>query len=51
MKYIVDEHITLSTEVIFAILTLITIEWTHSFAHVCRRSSLKRQRTRVTIRA
>jgi hypothetical protein len=50
MKYIMYEHIALSTKVIFAILTPIAIERTHSFTYVRRRRSLKRQCTRVTIR-
>lgn len=49
MKYIMDENIALGTKVIFAILTPIAIERTHSFTYVCRRRSLKRQCTRETI--
>lgn len=51
MKYFMDENITLSTEVVFAVLALIAIEWTHSFTYVHRRSSLERQCARVTVRA
>jgi hypothetical protein len=50
MKYIMYEHIALSTKVIFAILTPIAIERTHPFTYVRSRHSLKGQCTRVTIR-
>jgi hypothetical protein len=51
MKYIMYEYIALITKVIFAILTPIAIERTHSFTYIRRRRSLKRQCTRETIRA
>ena len=50
MKYIMDEHIAISTKVVFAILTPIAIERTHSFTYVRRWRSLERQCTRETIR-
>ena len=42
VKYVVDEHIALCAEVVFAVLALITIKWAHSFTYVCRQSSLER---------
>jgi hypothetical protein len=51
VKYVMNEHITLRTEVIFAILTSITIEWAHPLADARRRSSLERQCTRVAVGA
>jgi len=51
VKYVMDEHITLRTEVIFAILAPITIEWAHSLADARRRSSLERQCARVAVDA
>ena len=51
VKYVMGKHITLRTEVIFAILAPITIEWAHSLAHARRRSSLERQRARVAVDA
>lgn len=50
MKHIMYEHITLRTKVIFAILTPIAIERTHSFTYVRSWRGLKRQCTRETIR-
>lgn len=50
MKHIMYEHIALRTKVILAILTPIAIERAHSFTYVRSRRSLKRQRTRETIR-
>jgi len=51
VKHVVDEDIALRTKVVFAILTPIAIERTHSFADIRRRSSPERQRARVTIGA
>jgi len=42
VKYVVDEHIALCAEVIFAVLAPIAIKWAHSFAYVCRQTSLER---------
>jgi hypothetical protein len=50
VKYVMHEYITLRTEVIFAILAPITIEWAHSLAHA-RRSNLERQCARVAVDA
>ena len=51
VKYIVNEDITFRAKVVMAILTPITIERTHSFANVRRRSGPERQRACVTIGA
>lgn len=51
VKYVVNEHIALGTKIVLAILAPITIERTHALAHVCRRSGLESQRTRMTVRA
>jgi len=51
VKRVVDEDITFRAKVVFAILTPIAIERTHSFADIRCRSSPERQRARVTMGA
>lgn len=51
VKHVVDEDITFRAKIVIAILTPITIERTHSFADVRRRSGPERQRARMTVGA